>query len=101
MRKDLRRFGIEEDSWYKTAQEGDLWRGKCKEGLAEVTRVRVREDETRRKRNEAINTGQLARAATLPFKCDTCQRTFRRRQDITRHKCSTTRSKGRTLGSLV
>ena len=33
-------------------------------------------------------------ATGLPFKCDTCQRAFRRRQDIARHRCVTTRPKG-------
>ena len=33
----------------------------------------------------------------LPFKCDTCQRTFSCRQDIARHSCVTTRPKGQVM----
>ena len=32
---------------------------------------------------------------TLGYACATCHRSFRRRQDIVRHKCVTTRPRGR------
>ena len=34
MRKDLKRFGIAESSWYRVAQERGCWRGKCHAGPA-------------------------------------------------------------------
>ena len=42
----------------------------------------------RRARKAAAHAGVGATA--MPFTCDTCQRTFRRRQDISRHRCVTT-----------
>ena len=39
-------------------------------------------------------TSQPWEATGLPFMCDTCQRAFRRRKDIARHRCVTTRPKG-------
>ena len=64
------------------------WRMPQREGCME-------EDEQRRARKAADHAGVGATA--MPFKCDTCQRTFRRRQDISRHRCVTTRPKGQVV----
>ena len=97
-RKDLKKFGIAEGSWYKIAQERESWRGSCHAGLEDTTDKRVQEDELRRRRKAAELSGevrsQFGEAIVLHFKCDTCQRAFRRRQDIVRHSCVTTRAKG-------
>ena len=43
----------------------------------------------------AASAGQAgAVSATAHFVCDECHRSFRRRQDIARHKCQTTRYRG-------
>ena len=95
VRKDLKRFGIVEKRWYATAQDRGSWRGQCRAGLEDATERRLEEDEQRRARKAADHAGVGATA--MPFKCDTCQRTFRRRQDISRHRCVTTRPKGQVV----
>ena len=97
-RKDLKKFGIEEGSWYKAAQERGGWRKRCCAGLEDATEKRIQEDEMRKRRKAAELSSEVSshpgEATALPFKCDTCQRAFRCRQDITRHRCVTTRPKG-------
>ena len=95
VRRDLRKFCIDENTWFKESQERAVWRRKCRDGLRETTKERLAEDEVRRsvRRNAAAAaTGQQSAADTIrPLTCDTCQRSFRRRQDIARHRCVTTR----------
>ena len=89
VRKDLKQFGIEESSWFRKAQDKLYWRAVCKESLTACT------EERQRKRRSAHGCGPHA-AADAPTSaapllvCLTCSRTFRRRQDIARHKCQTT-----------
>ena len=94
VRKGLKRFGIAESSWYRVAQERGCWRGKCHAGLEDVTGKRVQEDEQRRRRREETGSRQLEDTTAKPFECEICHRHFRRRQDIARHRCVTTRPKG-------
>ena len=93
-----KKFGIEEGSWYKVAQERGGWRGRCRVGLEDATEKRIQEDELKKRRKPAELSSEVSsqtgEATALPFKCDTCQRTFRRRQDIARHKCVTTCPRG-------
>ena len=103
VRRDLRKFRIDENTWFKECQERAVWRRKCRDGLRETTKERLAEDEVRRsvRRNAAAAaaaTGQQSAADTIrPLTCDTCQRSFRRRQDIAHHWCVTTRPRGQVL----
>ena len=101
VRKDLKKFRIEEGSWYKVAQERGSWRGKCRAGLEDATEKRLKEDELKRRSRKATEMrdedSRPGEGTTLPFKCDICQRGFRRRQDVARHRCVTTRPKGQVM----
>ncbi len=102
VRRDLRKFHIDENTWFKECQERAVWRRKCRDGLRESTKERLAEGEVRRsvRRNATATatTGQQSATDTIrPLTCDTCQRSFRRRQDITRHRCVTTRPRGQVL----
>ena len=90
MRKDLKQFGIDESSWFHKAQDRLYWRAVCKDDLTTCT------EERQRKRRSAHGCGPHAAAddptpAAPLLVCLTYSRTFRRRQDIARHKCQTTR----------
>ena len=80
-RKDLKKFDIEEGSWYKLAQERESWRRSCRTGLEDAKKKRLQVDELRKRTktaelsNEA--SGQFGKAIALHFKCDTCQHPFR------------------------
>ena len=93
MRKDLKTFGIDEGRWFHVAQDRREWRALCREGLVEITEHR---------QERIVNRMRAATAAapsahpTSPLVCPTCSRAFRRRQDIARHKCVTTRPRKRT-----
>ena len=92
VRKDLRKFGIDERTWYTEAQERVKWK-KWHSGLGESTTRRLQEDEQRNATRRTTRSGeQPANVDTplRPFTCDTCKRSFRRHQDIARHKCITT-----------
>ena len=104
VRRDLRKFRIDENTWFKESQERAVWRRKCRDRLRETTKERLAEDEVRRsvRRNAAAAaaaaTEQQSAADTIrPLTCETCQRSFRRRQDIVRHRCVTTRTRGQVL----
>ena len=60
VRRDLRKFHIDENTWFKECQERAVWRRKCRDGLRETTKERLAEGEVRRsvKRNAAATTGQ-------------------------------------------
>ena len=91
----MMKFKIEERSWFSLAQERSSWRGKCRAGLEEATRKRVEEDDLKCTANAMRNAGGSGSVATTkPFHCDTCLRSFRRPQDIARHRCVTTRPRG-------
>ena len=89
VRKDLKQFGIEESSWSHDAQDRLYWRAVCKEGRTACT-------EERQSKRSAHGHGPHAPSDTSTpvaplLVCLICSRTFRRRQDIARHKCQTTR----------
>ena len=80
VRRDLRKFCIEESSWFRETQERDVWRQKCREGLEESTKKRLYEDEMRRRVRSAAGSKQQASTdTTMSFTCSTCLRSFRRR----------------------
>ena len=94
VRKDLKQFRIEESSWFQVAQDRDQWRAVCTEGLTTCTEER--------QKKETNTCGPLAVASTSgpaapPLVCPTCSRSFRRKQDIARHKCQTTRPQSSRL----
>ena len=98
MRKDMMKFKIEEKGWFSLAQERSSWRGKCRAGLEEATRKRVEEDELKCTANVMRSTGGSGNvAATKPFHCNTCLRSFRHPQDIARHRCVTTRPRDQVM----
>ena len=84
----MQKFNIPESRWFNVAQDRDILRWKCKEGLEACTSKRVEEDRVRGVPSSAVS-------GTLGYTCATCHRSFRRRQDIARHKCVTTRPRGR------
>ena len=72
-----------------------MWLGWRRTGFP-----RGQEDEQRRRREEAGNR-QLEDTTAKPFECEICHRHFRRRQDIARHRCVTTRPKGQVSRPLI
>ena len=70
VRSDFLKSGIVEASWYKEAQDCASWRSLCTYGLDKHV---------------------IAPLLSKPFICATCHRSFRRTQDIARHKCTTSR----------
>ena len=95
VQKDLRKFKIGENNWFRVSQERDMWREVCRAGLEHATETRLGKDEMRR--SNAGRGSQSDAVTSLPFQCDTCQRSFRRRQDIARHRCVMTRPWGQVL----
>ena len=87
----MRKFGIDDTMWFNAAQERVTWRMECKKSLAECTKMRVDADSARRVAAAAAAGRQRPQDQ---FICDICQRYFRKWQDITRHKCQTTRNCG-------
>ena len=67
--QDLKKCGIDETSQYKEAQDRTRWRSLCTYGLDKHV---------------------MAPLLNKPFICATCHLSFRRTQDIARHKCTTT-----------
>ena len=92
VRRDLKKFNIDKSSWYNVPQERGRWRAQCRTGLELCTVKRVQMDRARR--NAAISGQRESTPAAANYVCDVCQRSFRRRQDIARHKCQTTRRRG-------
>ena len=99
VRRDFKKFHADEGDWYSAAQDRGLWRAMCRDGLSACAKERLERDEVRREGTSVDVTGR--QPETLPpgalFVCDTCHRSFRRRQDIARHtcKCQRTRDRGR------
>ena len=98
VRRDFQKFHIDEDGWYSAAQDRGLWRAMCRDGLSACAKERLERDGVR---SEGASVGVLGQPETTSpsalFVCDTCHRSFRRRQDIARHKCQRTRDKGRQV----
>ena len=90
VRKDLKHFGIEESSWFHEAQDRSHWRALYKKGLTTCTEERQKKGRTHSAPAAAIDSAPAAPRIV----CNTCFRAFRRRQDIARHKCQTTRPRG-------
>ena len=67
------------------------WHRVCKVGLKGCTKKRVELDRAKHQLVAAPldNVGQVIAS----FISETCHRSFRRRQDIARHKCQTTHPK--------
>ena len=82
VRKDLKNFDIKEENSFEIAQERGEWKAMCKKGLHQSTRKGIEKEKNRR-------CGSVAGAH--PFICEVCHRTFRRKQDIARHKCQRSR----------
>ena len=59
VRKDLKRFRIEEGGWFHVAQDREMWRGICKEGAMASTEERLRKERSRRD-GSPIVTGPTA-----------------------------------------
>ena len=70
VRQDLKKCGITESSWYVEAQDRAKWKSFCQSGLFQHV---------------------MAPPLHKQFICNTCHRSFRRRQDLSRHRCTTTR----------
>ena len=58
-RKDLKKFGIEEGSWYRVAQERGSWRERRRAGLVDATEKRVQEDEMRKRKKSAEQSSEV------------------------------------------
>ena len=72
-----------------------------KKGLEASTKKSVEMDRAKHQsRSAPSGTANVVTAGNL-YECDTCQRSFRRRQDIARHKCVTTRPKSRVCPNYV
>ncbi len=94
VRKDLKKFNIDERRWYQLAQDRSDWRRSCRTGLEDVAEAKVAEDERRRTHVEdSIENSGSSTATDKPYQCSVCERAFRRKQDIDRHRCVTTHQK--------
>ena len=72
-----------------------------KKGLEASTKKSVEMDTAKcQSRSVPSGTANVVTAGNL-YECDTCQRSFRRRQDIARHKCVTTHPKSRVCLNYV
>ena len=95
VRKDMKKFNIDEGSWFAAAQDRGWWRGVCRRGFEACTKKRVEMDRAKCL-SRAAPPGMASQTAPSTLNnCATCQRSFKRRQDIARHKCVTTRPKCR------
>ncbi len=80
------------------AHDRSGWRRSCRTGLEDVTEARVAEDERRRTRVEdSIENSGSSTATDKPYQYSVCERAFRRKQDIDRNRCVTTRQKHLTV----
>lgn len=74
VRRDLKRFGIEEASCFRVAQERGFLRTSCKGGGLNAC-IDKRMELDRARRDAAAATRQNGTNAN--FTCDSCQRSFR------------------------
>ncbi len=78
VRKDLKKFNIDERRWYQLAQDRSGWRRNYRTGLEDVTEARVAEDERIRTRVEDSSKNSGSSTATeKPYQCSVCVRAFR------------------------
>ena len=96
VRKDLKKLMKKTVGSTLLKREG--WRARCKEGLDVCTRERLEKDRERQMAaTVAASAGQAAWDSICHCSlcvCDECHRSFRRRQDIARHKCQMTHYRG-------
>ena len=78
--------------WHRIEDSGG--RAACKEGLRACTEERQRKERGQRSGFPATVCPSALAASSLV--CNTCSRAFRRKQDITRHKCQTMRPRKST-----
>ena len=69
VRQNFKSLSINDSLWYQQAQDRNLWKQLCNTGMENMLTVPQ---------------------SHHSFHCSTCQRSFRRSQDIARHKCVTT-----------
>ncbi len=70
VRKDLKKFNIDEGRWYQLAQDRSGWRRSCRTGLEDVTEARVAEDERRRTRvADSIENSSSSTATDKSYQC--------------------------------
>ena len=67
--QDLKKCGITESSWYAEAQDRAKWKSLCQSELSQHV---------------------MAPPLHKQFICNICHRSFRRHQDLSRHRCTTT-----------
>ena len=91
VRKDMKKFNIKDDGWCLTAQDRRVWRAECKEGLKKCTQERLESDRRRRATVVASQRQSEHDVVSNHLDCGTCHRSFRRKQDIERHKCQGSR----------
>ena len=75
VKADLKLVGLSERSWVDVVADRSAWRTRCREATDEA----------------AVCRASNAKEANL--ECPECLRSFRRRQDIVRHKCKLERAK--------
>ena len=73
VRTDLAAIGIEPNSWLDVASNRREWKSQCLDGVDRIVLAR----------QEPVDK---------PLLCGVCNRSFRRRQDIARHRCTSRRS---------
>ena len=91
VRKDMKKFNIKDDGWCLTAQDRRVWRAECKEGVKKCTQKRLESDRRRRATVVASQRQSEHDVVSNHLECGTCHRSFRRKQDIERHKCQRSR----------
>ncbi len=76
VRKDLKKFNIDERRWYQLAQDRSGWRRSYRTGLEDVTEARVAEDERRRRTRveDSIENSGSSTATDKPYQCSVCVR---------------------------
>ena len=87
----MKKFNIKDDEWCLTAQDRRVWRTECKEGLKECTQEQLENDRRRRATAVASLRQPEHDVVSNRLECGTCHRSFRRKQDIGRHKCQRSR----------
>ena len=79
VRKDLKKFDIDERTWYIEAQDRDKWRQKWHRGLEKITKSRLQEDEQRSATRRAARSGDQpvdGNVSQQPFTCKRYNRSF-------------------------
>ena len=76
--------------WYEAAQDRKLWRNMYSDIVERSVEERIRRENERRRHGPLTGATQ-----ELPFYCQQCQRRFRRKEDMSCHKCDSVRSSRR------